>query len=56
MPCVVSEVETLQTFRDPNVLIVEKLLSMLCFKLVNKNKNKKMRGTEWEKEKIKRTQ
>lgn len=37
----VSGVETFQTFLEPNVLIVEKLLSVLwCFKLVNNNKNK----------------
>lgn len=51
-----SEVETFQTFLDPKVLIVEKLLSMLlCFKLVNKNKNKKERDRGRE-EKKKRTQ
>lgn len=40
----VSGVGTFQTFVEPNVLIVEKLLSVLwCFKLVNKQKqtNKK---------------
>lgn len=53
----VSEVETFQTFLDPKVLIVEKLLSkLLCFKLVNKNKNKKERDRGREEEKKKRTQ
>lgn len=52
----VSGVGTFQTFVEPNVLIVEKLLSVLwCFKLVNKQKQTNKRERErWGREENRR--